>query len=217
LAVIGTGGGLLFAFLLSGPRRLLAGVLVLALAIPALLAQPAVQTRLMNAVTLAAFQHWGHVSTPGFTYQLIEPEYYADRLSVRAMTPPEAGRFVVRAFAAYFTVPLPWKVESSAMLAFVPEQVFWYALIALAPFGAVAGLRRDPLLTSLLLAHAAAAIAMIALTGGNVGTLIRHRGLALPFIIWMSGLGAVSVLAWLLDRGRRHSLTRSGSVQPAWR
>ena len=216
LVVVGTGGGLLLASLLSGPRRLLGGAVMLAIALPAVMAQPAVQERLMNGLTMAAFQHWGHVATPGFTYQLIEPEYYADRLSVRTMSPPEAGRFVVRALATYFTVPLPWRVESRAMLAYLPEQVFWYLLFALAPFGLIAGLRRDTLLTSVLLAHAAMAIAMVALTGGNVGTLIRHRGLALPFLVWMSALGAVSLVAWLLDGRRRPSELPRGAVQPAW-
>jgi hypothetical protein len=216
LALAGTGAGMLTALLLSRPRRLLAGAVVLSLAVPALVAQPAVQTRLMNAITLAAFQHWGHVATPGHTYQLIEPEYYADRLSVRTMSPPEAGRFVFRAFAAYFTVPLPWRVESRAMLAFLPEQIFWYVLVGLAPIGLVVGLRRDALLTAMIAAHAFMAIAMVALTGGNVGTLVRHRGLALPYVIWISSLGAVAAIAWLVQRGRRRSDVSRITVQPAW-
>jgi hypothetical protein len=217
---LGLGGaslGLLLAFVLSRPRRLLAAVVVLALTLPPVLAQPAVQTRLMSAVTLAAFQHWGHIATPGYTYKLIEPHYYAERLSVRAMSPHEGARFVFRAFAAYFAMPLPWRIESRAMLAFLPEQMFWYVLVLLMPIGFVAGLRRDILLTSLIASHALVAIAMVALTGGNVGTLVRHRGLALPYLIWFAALGAVTLAARVIHLGGRRRDAAELPMEPAWR
>ena len=68
--------------------------------------------------------------------------------------------------------------------------------MALVPFGFIAGLRRDALFTCLLAAHAFAVMMMVALTSGNVGTLIRHRGLVLPYLIWLSALGACRLLAW---------------------
>ena len=64
------------------------------------------------------------------------------------------------------------------------------------------GLRRDALITSILTAHAMAAALMVALTGGNVGTLVRHRGLALPYVVWLSALGGVEVTRILLARAR---------------
>jgi hypothetical protein len=34
------------------------------------------------------------------------------------------------------------------------------------------------------------------LTGGNIGTLVRHRGLALPYLIWLAAAGAAAVIRW---------------------
>jgi hypothetical protein len=119
---------------------------------------------------------------------------------VTTMTPREAGRFIVRAVYSYVTVPLPWQIESRAALAFLPEQIIWYLLIAMVPIGAVSGLRRDPALVALLIAHGAAVSLLVAHSGGNVDTLIRHRGLAMPYFAWLAALGAVTVGNWILVR-----------------
>jgi len=70
-------------------------------------------------------------------------------------------------------------------------------LLAFVPFGLVLGFRRDPLLTGLLASHAGALMMMVALTSGNIGTLVRHRGLALPYLAWLSGLGLYHVVSYL--------------------
>jgi hypothetical protein len=214
LAGFGAVFGLLFGWLLSRPRLLLSAVVVVPIVLAIALARPTVQMRVMSGIALGAFQHWGHIATPGYTYKLIDPKYYKDRLSVRAMSPPEAARYVINAFAAFITVPVPWRIESRAMLAFLPEQMIWYVLIALSPIGIAAGLRRDVWFTALAAAHGFAAAAMVALTGGNVGTLVRHRGLVLPYVIWFAALGAVSIGLWFVrSEARSRSVAR---VEPAW-
>ena len=105
------------------------------------------------------------------------------------MTFREGGMFIVRALASYVTVPAPWQLQSRAALPFLPEQMIWYALVVLAPFGLVAGLRRDRLLSCVLLMNSLVAAGAVALISGNVGTLVRHRALALPFLVWFSALG----------------------------
>ena len=59
--------------------------------------------------------------------------------------------------------------------------MFWYCVLALFPLGLMAALRRDALVTTVLTAYAFGVAALVALTGGNIGTLVRHRGLALPY------------------------------------
>ena len=109
------------------------------------------------------------------------------------------------AFTAYVVQPTPRSIQSRATLAYLPEQVVWYGLVLLVPVGIVAAARRDLLLTSVLLMYALAAAVMVALTGGNVGTLVRHRGLALPYLVWFSGLGASRLVA---------SITRARASNP---
>jgi hypothetical protein len=114
----------------------------------------------------------------------------------------DAAVFAVRSVVSYAVEPLPWRIESTALLAYVPELVVWYLMLALAPVGAVIGLRSQPLLTSLLAAHAGVSILIVALTSGNTGTLIRHRSLAMPFLVWLAALGAFSFIRWLVHHHR---------------
>ena len=39
--------------------------------------------------------------------------------------------------------------------------------------------------------------AAVALNGGNVGTLVRHRGLALPYLVWLSAVGACQLVSFM--------------------
>jgi hypothetical protein len=91
------------------------------------------------------------------------------------------------------------------MLAYLPEQALWWTMIALAPFGVAMGLKRDALLTSTLAAHAVAIAMMVALTSGNIGTLIRHRGLVFPYLVWIAALGGGGLVANLYQRAQRGS------------
>ena len=174
--------------------------IVVPLAAAIALTRPGVQARAWSVVHEAAYKHWGHVHTSGWVYKILDDRLYPDRNLIPTMTPQEAGRFVVRAVYSYVTVPLPWQIESRRALAFLPEQVVWYVLIALVPIGAIGGLRREPSLVSLLIAHGVAVSLLVALSGGNVGTLIRHRGLSMPYFAWLAAFGAVTVGNWILAR-----------------
>jgi hypothetical protein len=142
--------------------------------------------------------------TPGFSYPLLEPHHYFDRAYVLNHLPPvEAGRFAVKATWSYFAQPLPWQAQSRALLAYLPEQIVWYVMALLLPLGVVAGMRRDRPLTSMLVMHAAGAIVLVALTSGNIGTLIRHRSLAFPYLVWLSALGGHELVRLAVDRHGR--------------
>jgi hypothetical protein len=158
------------------------------------MSRPAVQVRVVEEVRRAARVHWGHINTAGFVYKTLDDRLYAEKDAIDGMSRGETWRFLVRSAVDYLTVPQPWTIQSRAALAFVPELMFWYAIVALAPFGFVAGLRRDALVTGVLTAFCIASAALVAVTSGNVGTLIRHRGLALPYLIWLSAVGADALL-----------------------
>ncbi len=90
-------------------------------------------------------------------------------------------------------------------LILVPQQVAWYLMVPLALVGVVAGLRRDVLVTLLLVSYIVVAAVPISLSNGNIGTLVRHRDTVVPFIVWLSGLGAVSLTGWLASRRWLHT------------
>jgi hypothetical protein len=196
IAVVGLGGGMLFAWLARHPWPALAFAVVAPIAVFALMTRPAVQLRLAQEVRRGAKLHWGHVNTPGYSYKSLDPELYLNRSAIDQMSRVETGRFLVRSAAEYLTVPRPWTIESRPALAFVPELMFWYCILALLPIGFVVALRRDAVLTMVLGAYAFALAALVAITGGNIGTLVRHRGLAVPYLIWLSAVGADALLTW---------------------
>jgi hypothetical protein len=187
--------GLIVAALATRPRMLIASLVVLPIVAGQVLSRPQMQLQAYSAVQAAAGQHWGNVATQGWVYKLLDDRLYPDRSEIMDMHADEAMRFLVRAVERYVTVPLPWEAQSAAALAYLPEQLFWYILAVLSVPGVAYALRRDPVVAGLLFGYAIVAALLIALTSGNVGTLVRHRGLALPFIVWLSAVGGCELLA----------------------
>src|SRR5207244_3341075 len=126
--------------------------------------------------------------------------FYADprplERRLETMTRGEAIRFSARGAASFVLVPLPWQATSWARIAYQPVQFFWYVLFVLAVIGLPAALRRDMLVTLVLVCSAGVIAAAISVTEGNIGTLIRHRDLATSLLLWISAVGAVRVIAW---------------------
>lgn len=209
LALAGAGIAAGLALRLAGASRRYAAAALLAIVVGTGLVAttPALQQRLVRGVETAAKLHSGHVYTVGHAYKLLDQGFYvhpqAPMASTIALTPAQATRFVVRAAASFALTPLPWELASLREVAFLPEHLLWYLLVAVLPVGLVAGWRRDPLVTCVLLGYAAATAAVLAATTGNVGTLVRLRGLVSPYVIWISVLGSCATLEWLLR-------TRSG-------
>lgn len=197
VAGVGTAIGVTAAFCLERPRLMIAVVALTAAILPVALDRGPVQDRITAAAAAAARRHWDHVNAPGHSYTIFEPSFYRGEPLPGRMTSEERVRLVGGGLAAYALVPLPWQMQSRAELAYLPEQVIWYALVILLPFGVAAGLHRDPFLTSILLGHLVVSVALVALTSGNVGTLVRHRALAMPYVVWFSGLGVSVMVAWL--------------------
>jgi Dolichyl-phosphate-mannose-protein mannosyltransferase len=198
IATVGFGAGLTLAFVAIRPRWLAASLVAAPLLLVGAIALAPVRERAVALGRQAAYYHAGHVLTPGYSYQILDPRYYENRSFILHMPPREVGAFAVRAVVSSVTEPLPWRVESPALRAYWPEQLVWAALLALFPIGLFFGFRRDRVLTAMLSANAFTIMTVVAMTSGNVGTLIRHRGLVLPYTVWLSALGAVQLMHWIV-------------------
>ena len=208
MVAVGTAGGLVLAAAVRRPAiaAALAAALLIVVAVPQLRQRAHQGTT--AALRYGAFQHAGHLATAGHTYPLISGRYYLGRIRVWEMPAQEAYAFGVKAIVAYFTEPVPWRLESRQMLLYLPEHVLWYVLLAFTPWGIATAMRRDVVVSCILVAHAAGAILAVALTGGNIGTLIRHRGLALPYIFCFGVAGAIALLRTALPAEDRHGAGR---------
>jgi hypothetical protein len=205
--------GMTAAFLLARPRALLAAMVALPIVLGAVFSRPAAQLQAFMAVKVAGDQQQGHIKTIGYVYKTLDDRFYISERDMADMRFFEQARFVARSFVSYVVVPLPSDVRSKAILAYMPEQMVWYLMVVLVPFGYVRALRRDALVASLFLAVAVVSAALVAMVSGNVGTLVRHRGMVIPYIVWLSAVGGAELWsAWRLrarDAGSR--------TEPLWR
>jgi len=196
-------------YLMSRSARLLAFGAACAVAVVAIVfVRPRAQDLLIGRLEAAAKTHTGHVFTVGHDYKLLDAGFYFNPSTPAASTltlkGDEAARYVVRALVSFVVVPAPWQLRSARELAFLPEQVAWYVLAAILPLGIAAGWGRNPLVTAMLVGYAVPTAAALALTNGNVGTLLRLRGLVLPELVWVGALGFCAMLGTAGEpRGRR--------------
>ena len=189
LTVLGLATGVAIRVVAVSRGRLVAAAGACLLAGTLALAQPAIQSRVIDGLASAARAHAGHVFTVGHAYKLLDAGFYVNPNEPAEITGPQAARFVWRAAVSFIVTPLPWEMRSLSERAFLPEHLLWYMILALLVPGVRAGWKRDPLVTSLLLGYALPTAAALALTNGNVGTLLRLRGLVTPYLIWLSALG----------------------------
>jgi hypothetical protein len=197
----------------AGSRwRMAAAVILVVAAVAVTARQPDLKRRVQEGIVFAAKTHAGHVFTVGHAYKLMDEGFYftpgIGETWVVTLTEAEALRFLIRAVSSFVVTPLPWEMVSRSELAFLPEHLFWYALVLLVPAGVVAGWRRDALFTALLVGYVVPTALAVALTNGNVGTLLRLRGLVSPYLLWLSTIGLLA----LTDAVIRQRRSRSPSV-----
>ncbi len=185
--------GLVIWFVGQSRRRVAVAAAVILLVAGSVAVVPIARSRFVTAVESAAKMHAGHVFTVGHVYELMDEGFYMTPATPSAwdleLSDPQAFRFLVRAASSFVVTPWPWQMRSRSELAFLPEHVFWYLMIVALPFGVVAGWRVNPLLTALLLGLAIPTAAVVAVTNGNIGTLLRMRGLVIPYVVWLSAMG----------------------------
>ena len=188
---------ILLFFSSSGRSKLVATSVVAVLLLAVLTTAPA-RTRIVSGLEAAAKTHAGHVFTVGHAYKLLDAGFYVNPTTAVAstltLTGPEAARYVIRAAISFFTVPLPWELVSTRELSYLPEQLMWYAVIVFLPAGLFVAWKRDALVTALFAGYVLPTAAVLALTNGNIGTLLRLRGTIIPYVLWISVVGFCSAL-----------------------
>ena len=181
IAAVGLAVGIAGAFLTRRVWRLGVALLIAAALIGPVIRVPRVHAAAMDAVRSAARKHQGHAYTRGHSYELLDEVFYGRR-SLADLSGRDAVRFVARGIVSVIVFPAPWQMRSRAELLYLPEQLIWYVVLGTAAIGFVAGLRRDALVTCLFAGYAAVALLAVGVNSGNMGTLVRHRAFALPYL-----------------------------------
>jgi hypothetical protein len=207
IGMLGWGIAASMMIVFSRPRRYLPLAAVGVAAVLALLALPGIQHLALDTLAESAKIHAGHVFTLGHGYKLLDESFYYHmqdpNSSTLTLTADQAARYVVRAGVSFLLTPLPWQAVSIRELVYVPEQLVWYAMLALLPIGIVAGWRRDAATTAMMTGYLMPTSMILALTNGNVGTLVRLRGMVMVILVWVSALGLCALLERVLARASR--------------
>jgi len=207
IGMLGWGIAASMMIVFSRPRRYLPLAAVGVAAVLALLALPGIQHLALDTLAESAKIHAGHVFTLGHGYKLLDESFYYHmqdpNSSTLTLTADQAARYVVRAGVSFLLTPLPWQAVSIRELVYVPEQLVWYAMLALLPIGIVAGWRRDAATTAMMIGYLTPTSMILALTNGNVGTLVRLRGMVMVILVWVSALGLCALLERVLARASR--------------
>ena len=179
LAVGGLATGILLFIFTASKRAALVAVAGAIGAAVMLSLVPPLQRRVVAGVEAAAKVQMGHVFTVGHAYKLLDAGFYvkpatpaASSLTLRS---DEAARFVVRGLLSFVLVPLPWDLQSARELAYLPEQLAWYALVVLMPLGAWAALGRGRLAACMLMGYAAPTAVVLASGGFEANAEMRTR------------------------------------------
>ena len=200
LTLGGLGVGFAIYWLLQQRVRIAVATAVLVLTASVVATSEPATNVVLRGLTWGAQQHVGHAQTAGHSYRTLDQRFYTDFQSVLTDKPMKAAeglRYLARSAAAFVAVPLPWDATTKAELLFIPEQLLWLLCVALALFGLRAAHCRDPLVTSLLLGYIGTISVALALINGNVGTLVRLRGLVTRFVVWIAAVGLMSAIVKL--------------------
>ena len=171
-------------------------VAVAGLAVWVVAGHPSVQARALAETRLALVRHVGHVKSTGISYRAANERFYrGERLVPYTMSALEGVRFLGLSAAYFFAAPLPQHIASTTGTMFVPLQFVWYGLLALTVLGIPEALRRDALVTWLSIGYILMGLITVAPNSGNIGTLIRHRDMIVPFVMAIGSVGLMTLLA----------------------
>lgn len=105
--------------------------------------------------------------------------------------------------------PFPWDLVAPSRWILIPEMLLWYptVLAALVGLGLLWTRRTWSALYVVLVGLGIAGI--LSLAEGNLGTLVRHRGMVIPFAVIIASCAAAAVLPGALQTGQLLRLGRS--------
>ncbi|MDP7384728.1 MAG: glycosyltransferase family 39 protein [Nitrospinota bacterium] len=154
----------------------------------------------------------GAASTAGrSTYPLWNQRLYRHKAPETFLTDVKPLE-VLRAFGLgqyhFWLEPTPWGPRSRGERLAIPQMMLWYVIL-LASLAGIWRLRRNPSELFILLVFLGAASAIMGMTGGNVGTIFRHRDVLTPVLIAAAGGGLAGWLRRTRDPAPAHQTGRA--------
>jgi len=111
---------------------------------------------------------------------LIYPEHCYKELKC---SPIDAARAYTKGMYHVLLSPFPWRVESRMQLMAYPQTILWYFMMPFIVYGFYVGFKIKPAATALIFLYSFSIFSLLALVGGNIGALFRHKDMVMPFLL----------------------------------
>lgn len=107
--------------------------------------------------------------------------------------------YLPRGVAFLVGAPFPWELTRDPFL-LAPEMLLWYVVVLFALIGLWIVARARDVRTVYVVLVGLGLAGILSLTEGNVGTLVRHRSMLIPFAVILAAVGVTEVMSRLKDR-----------------
>lgn len=134
--------------------------------------------------TLRFFKfHVGVVHSGGFVYHVLPESFYSPYLQIYDWPLAIAVRYVIFSLINFFTLPHFWSVHANSQLIYYPMMILWWSIMFFFWVGVFFAFqdRNKNVIYSFWVIFCI--MFLLAMTGGNIGTLIRHRDMVTPVIM----------------------------------
>jgi len=152
-----------------------------------------------EALQRVLIQHKGAVLNSGLHYRLLPDEYYMNTIELK---PADALMMLFKGWFHIGMEPLPWQFQSKSMMASFPQMLIVYYLIPFAVLGIWILVRYRFKECAALIAYFIIMTSVMAMAGGNIGTVFRQRDVNTPFFLMLSSVGLVSVFKGFSDKNK---------------
>lgn len=138
--------------------------------------------------------HIGVINTGGICYKLLPDEFYT---GLKNMGLNDFSKMLGKGWFHIMLEPLPRRMQSKAMLFSFPQMLLWYFLIPFAALGVALSVRYRLRESIILIAYFLVMTSVLAVTGGNIGTIFRLRDINTPIILIFSSIGLFNTFSSL--------------------
>lgn len=133
--------------------------------------------------------HVGHVGTGGATYRVLDHAYYANADLLNRISYFSMLKVSLKSMYYFMLEPLLGRFSDSAFLCLFPQVVLWYFLLPFMFIGVLISLSKNFIAALTVLIYSLLSSMAIALSSGNVGTLLRHRDYVSAFFLMLAAIG----------------------------
>lgn len=161
----------------------------------AIVSSSAYKQRMSGYINLAALTnpHIGFVNTPGNNYKIFPDEYYSRAKDIAKIKPFELVIAYAKGTVHALFEPFPAKANSKGEIFGMLQTLPWLLFFPFVLFGIAKSLRcRDKRRYEqriVLLIFLIICLSFLSITGGNKGTVFRHRDMLMPFLIILGMVG----------------------------